>query len=46
VEQSLSQVQSLVLQRGRGEGLSIDILDRLQNIAADLDELDDTIKVY
>jgi hypothetical protein len=45
VEQSLSQVQSLLQQRGRNEGLSTDILDRIQNIVADLDELDDTIKV-
>jgi hypothetical protein len=44
VEQSLSQVYTLLKEQGR-VGLSNDIQDRLQNIAADLDELDETILV-
>jgi uncharacterized protein YicC (UPF0701 family) len=43
VEQSLSQIYSLLQEKGRG--LNTDIQDRLQNIAADLDELDETIQV-
>ncbi|KAJ3302560.1 Syntaxin-6 [Kappamyces sp. JEL0829] len=44
VEQSLNQVHQL-LSSQKGRGLTTDIQDRLQNIVADLDELDDTIKI-
>ncbi|KAJ3255620.1 Syntaxin-10 [Boothiomyces macroporosus] len=50
VEQSLAQVQQLFQQRNSTpekdqKRFNNDIRDRLQNINADLDELDDTIKI-